>query len=187
MLLFFVKGYILKVLFVNEKVKRVTKKRTKRQKAIIKRRIFLTCCTAVLIACIALIAFTVNAIIKKDKTPAKKDDDKQQSDISSAVIPETEATVLSTGDIMVHSTQITGAQTASGDYDFSPYFKHLSSYFKAADLSVANLEVTFGGTESGKYSGYPAFNTPDSLADAIKDSGLNFLITANNHSYDTGL
>lgn len=187
MLLFFVKGYILKVLFVNEKVKRVAKKRTKRQKAIIKRRIFLTCCTAVLIACIALIAFTVNAIIKKDKTPAKKDDGKQQSDISSAVIPETEATVLSTGDIMVHSTQLTGAQTASGDYDFSPYFKHLSSYFKAADLSVANLEVTFGGTESGKYSGYPAFNTPDSLADAIKDSGLNFLITANNHSYDTGL
>ena len=88
---------------------------------------------------------------------------------------------------MVHSTQVDGARTQAGEYDFSPYFKNLSSYFKAADLSVANLEVTFGGTESGKYSGYPAFNTPDSLADTIKESGLNFLVTSNNHSYDTGL
>lgn len=167
----------------------MSKKRTKRQKAIIKRRIFLTCSAAVLIAVIALIAFSVNALLKiSNKASDKPLDNKDNSSaVSSEQIPETYATVISTGDVMVHSTQLTGAKTASGEYDFSAIFKEASSYFKAADLAVANLEVTFGGTDSGNYSGYPVFNTPDSLADAIKDSGLNFLITANNHAYDTGL
>lgn len=149
----------------------------------------MSCLIAVLVAVIALIAFSVNALLKV----AKKDTDKpldnkdNSSVVSSEQIPETYATVISTGDIMVHSTQLTGAKTSSGEYDFSAFFKEASPYFKAADLAVANLEVTFGGTESGQYSGYPVFNTPDTLADAIKDSGLNFLVTANNHAYDTGL
>ena len=149
----------------------------------------MSCLIAVLVAVIALIAFSVNALLKV----AKKDTDKpldnkdNSSVVSSEQIPETYATVISTGDIMVHSTQLTGAKTSSGEYDFSSFFKEASPYFKAADLAVANLEVTFGGTESGQYSGYPVFNTPDTLADAIKDSGLNFLVTANNHAYDTGL
>ena len=169
----------------------MSKKRTKRQKAIIRRRIFLTCSSAVLIAVIALIVFSVNALLNNEdkvwEISSGKNTENSSSAVSSEEIPETTATVISTGDIMVHSTQLTGAKTSSGDYDFSDFFKETASYFKAADLAVANLEVTFGGTESGKFSGYPAFNTPDSLADAIKDSGLNFLITSNNHSYDTGL
>ena len=167
----------------------MSKKRTKRQKAIIKRRIFLTCSAAVLVAVIALIAFSVNALLKgSNKDTDKPSDNKDSSSaVSSEAVPETYATVISTGDIMVHSTQLTGAKTSSGEYDFSAFFKETEPYFKAADLAVANLEVTFGGTESGQYSGYPVFNTPDSLADTIKSSGLNFLITANNHAYDTGL
>ncbi|MGN0494369.1 MAG: CapA family protein [Acutalibacteraceae bacterium] len=168
----------------------MAKNRTKRQKAIIKRRIFLTCSAAVLIAVIALVAFSVNALLKignKGGDTSSKTDSGNSSDVSSETMPETTATVISTGDIMVHSTQLTGAKTASGDYDFSAFFKEAAPYFNAADLAVANLEVTFGGTESGQYSGYPVFNTPDSLADAIKSSGLNFLITSNNHAYDTGL
>lgn len=168
----------------------MSKKRTKRQKAIIRRRIFLTCSAAVLIAVIALIAFSVNALLKigdKGGNTASDSDNIGSSDVSSEAVPETEATVISTGDIMVHSTQLTGAKTASGEYDFTAFFKETEPYFKSADLAVANLEVTFGGTESGQYSGYPVFNTPDSLADAIKSAGLNLLITSNNHAYDTGL
>lgn len=168
----------------------MAKQRTKRQQAIIKRRIFLSLCAAILIAVIALVTFSVNALLKisKNKGGASSSgiSSGQASGTPSADIPETTATVLSTGDIMVHSTQLTGAKTSDG-YDFSAFFKESKTYFTAADLAIANLEVTFGGTESGKFSGYPAFNTPDSLADAIKDSGLNLLLTSNNHSYDTGL
>ena len=34
------------------------------------------------------------------------------------------------------------------------------------------------------YSSYPTFNTPDSLADALKDTGFDLLSTINNHSFD---
>ncbi len=161
--------------------------RTRRQKAIIRRRIFFTAVAVVLIGLIALISFIISSIFSStDKKPDNTSSFTES--VSSQEEKEAFATVLSTGDIMVHDTQVYGAYNSqTGEYDFSAFFKETAPYFKKADLSVANLEVTFGGTESGKYSGYPAFNTPDSLADTIKNSGLNFLITANNHSYDTEL
>lgn len=166
-------------------------KRSKRQKAIVRRRIFLSCCVVLIAAVVALVVFSVNSLLSPDRESENESSGQSSiissSENSSETVKETTATVLSTGDIMVHSTQLDGAKTSSGDYDFSAFFKETASYFAAADLSVANLEVTFGGTESGSYGGYPVFNTPDSLADAIKASGLSLLITSNNHSYDTGL
>lgn len=161
------------------------KKRTRRQKAIIKRNIFLSVCALILISVIALIAFVVSAIVK---TPQKNDSNSSNSQIVESepeVIPETYAKVLSIGDIMVHKPQLTGAKTNDG-YDFSDFFKEVSPIFENYDLSIGNLELTFGGKESGDYRGYPTFNTPDQLADDIKNSGISMLMTANNHSYDTG-
>lgn len=140
----------------------------------------------ILVVSIALLGFIVVSLSRADKPSDKKPVDTSVS--SEIPFKETTATVLSTGDIMVHSPQLSGAYVpSSGLYDFSAFFKETASYFKNADLSIGNLEVTFGGNEGREYSGYPMFNTPDSLADAIKESGLNFLLTANNHSYDTGL
>ena len=97
------------------------------------------------------------------------------------------ATVLSIGDIMVHEPQLNGAKVPGREeWDFSAFFKELSPYFAKADFSVANLETTFAGNDGRKYSGYPVFNTPDSLLDAIKASGISMLQTSNNHCYDTG-
>lgn len=164
----------------------MTVKNSRRRKAIIRRRIFLSICALVLAAVIALVSFFVYSVTKGDNDKDNSTDSSSTSSTAKPEIKERFATVISTGDIMVHSTQLDGAKV-NGGYDFSAFFKEAAPYFKNADLAVANLEVTFGGTESGAFSGYPAFNTPDSLADVIKDSGLNFLVTANNHSYDTGL
>ena len=169
----------------------MAKNRTRRQRAILKRRIFLGACAAVLALAIFLIALAVKSLTKRGQAGNDTSSGKQSTTTSEAApepIPETSVTVLSTGDIMTHNPQLAGAYNRQTDeYDFHDFFKACAPYFKAADLAVANLEVTFGSKQSGKYNGYPAFNCPDSLADAIKDSGLNFLITANNHSYDTGL
>ncbi len=162
------------------------KKRTRRQKAIIKRRIFLSLCAVILAAVIALIVFVINSIINiSEKQPNKENNSSTESKVEE-VIPETYATVLSVGDIMVHKTQLDGAKTSDG-YDFSAFFKEVSPFFQKADLSIGNLELTFGGSESGSFRGYPTFNTPDQLADAIKNSGINMLMTSNNHSNDTSL
>ena len=160
------------------------KKRTRRQKAIIRRRIFLSACALVLAAVIALIVFVAGSIIGiSEKQPQKDNISKTESNTSKVeeVIPDTYATVLSIGDIMCHSHQLEGARTSDG-YDFSAFFKELSPYFQKFDLCVGNLELTFGGTEAGSFRGYPSFNTPDQLADTIKSSGINLLMTANNHN-----
>ena len=96
------------------------------------------------------------------------------------------ATVGSAGDILIHDPLITNAKQADGSYDFNNIFEHITAYHNKYDLMIMNLEVTFGGTKAGAYCGYPMFNSPDSLADAIKNAGVDMLLTANNHTYDTG-
>ena len=89
------------------------------------------------------------------------------------------------GDVMGHSTQITGAWHDGGDscFNFIPNFQWLKSYISSGDIAVANLEVTFAGEP---YTGYPAFSSPVSLAVALQDAGFNLLVTANNHIMDRG-
>ena len=58
------------------------------------------------------------------------------------------------------------------------------SRVEAADYAVVNLETTFAG--GPKYSGYPAFNSPDGMAQGLKDLGFDLCLTANNHSLDKG-
>lgn len=169
------------------------KQKTKRQKAIIRRRIFIAILAALLAIVIALLSLVIGAIAKISAPKEDGNDSQILSNISSDIISseptpkEITATVINTGDIILHSTVLDGAKTGDGNYDFSAFFTQATNYFKAADLATANLEVTLGGTESGAFSGYPAFNAPDGVLNAIKNSGLNFLTTANNHCYDTGL
>lgn len=165
------------------------KKRSKRQKAIIKRRIFVGCCLAVLAVAVSVIVFLVNVVLNAVKTDESSGVSSVVSQVEEDTAPKvvSSATVVNTGDILVHSTVLDGAKKSDGSYDFSDFFKNVDKYFKGADLAVANLEVTLGGSEAGAYSGYPAFNTPDSIVDTIKNSGISMLLTANNHCYDTGV
>ena len=96
------------------------------------------------------------------------------------------ATIGTTGDILLHDLVIqSGLDPSTGEYDYSNIFKFLSTYASAVDYAIANLEVTLCGPERG-YKGYPNFNAPDAIVDALKAAGFDMLLTANNHSYDTG-
>lgn len=92
------------------------------------------------------------------------------------------ATLLFFGDIMGHDAQIQSASRNGGEhYDYSECFKWIEPYFRSADLVVGNLELTFAGPP---YTGYPTFGSPDELATALKEAGVDMLVTANNHSCD---
>ncbi len=89
-----------------------------------------------------------------------------------------------TGDIMGHDSQIASALATGGPgYDYKPCFQYLRPYLQEADLVIGNLEVTFAGPP---YKGYPAFSSPDELADALKWAGFDILVKANNHALDRG-
>lgn len=99
---------------------------------------------------------------------------------------DTTFTMAAIGDIMCHNTQYNDAYDKETDsYDFSYVFDDISLYTKTADICVGNLETTFAGKDVG-YSGYPTFNTPDSLAYELKDIGVDVLSTAGNHALDKG-
>ena len=93
------------------------------------------------------------------------------------------ATLTVAGDIMTHSAVIRDAyMEETGEYDFSHMLEYAKPWVEAADLAVANLETTFSGGPN--YSGFPDFNSPDSLGQALKNAGFDLLNTTNNHSLD---
>ena len=90
------------------------------------------------------------------------------------------------GDIMCHSTNFKDAyDSETQTYDFSYMFENVKQYLKDADIAIGNLETTFAGSKR-KYSGYPNFNTPESLGKNLKELGIDVLATANNHCMDKG-
>lgn len=95
-------------------------------------------------------------------------------------------TIGSTGDIMLHSPSYKPSEyKVDGDYDFSPMFSFISEVYSTPDYMAANLETTLPGKEAG-YSGYPLFKSPDSIATTLTSSGVDLLLLANNHIYDSG-
>ena len=107
---------------------------------------------------------------------------------ASIVTPQEEAKadtlqLVFAGDIMTHGPQIKAADRGHGTYDFTPSFELVRPMIERADLALANLETTFGGTP---YRGYPMFSSPSSLGSALKEAGFDVLTTANNHSCDRG-
>jgi poly-gamma-glutamate synthesis protein (capsule biosynthesis protein) len=101
--------------------------------------------------------------------------------------PAVDLTIAAVGDILIHNTLYYAAyQPASESYDFSGQFKHIKPYLEKADIAIANLETTLAGPEAG-YAGYPKFNTPDSIVDALQGAGIDILTAANNHRLDQGI
>lgn len=155
--------------------------------------------TSVFILCFALIIGCVNnnsdhhtdseliheEIVEQPnvKVP-NSDESNQEQPIDEEPKPyTTKATLIAVGDIMTHMPQISGAYDKATDtYVFDSYFTEIKHYLEG-DWVIGNLETPLAGKEAG-YSGYPQFNAPSSLADALKHAGFNILTTANNHALD---
>jgi poly-gamma-glutamate synthesis protein (capsule biosynthesis protein) len=96
----------------------------------------------------------------------------------------TRLSLLFLGDIMQHDSQISDAyDPATKKYDYKPCFQFVKPYTQSVDLAIGNLELTLAGPP---YKGYPQFSAPDELLHALKDMGMDVLVTANNHCVDTG-
>ncbi|NLD87743.1 MAG: CapA family protein, partial [Clostridiales bacterium] len=100
-------------------------------------------------------------------------------------LPEIEINLCAIGDIMAHDGTIASARRGN-TYDFTAMLQEVSPYMADADYIVGNLETTFAGASKG-YTGYPLFNTPEQMANGLRNVlGMDLLSTANNHSLDKG-
>lgn len=136
-----------------------------------------------------VLSLVVLGILSYEKT-SKSNKESYKKNISSVFNNEPEtysASILAAGDIMVHGPQLNAQYDSSNKtYSFDNNFKHVKKYIEKADYSLANLETTLAGNDVYPYSSYPLFNSPDELADALKNAGFDLLSTINNHSFDKG-
>ena len=95
------------------------------------------------------------------------------------------ARVMANGDILIHNGLYGSAEQADGSYDFTPFFEYVKDWISSADLAIGDYE----GTISPDYplGGYPLFNAPSEIADAMKDTGYDVVDLAHNHILDSGL
>lgn len=94
---------------------------------------------------------------------------------------EVDITINSVGEVGAYRDQLNAAKGDDG-YDFNSSFEDIKKYTKKADLSLVDLETTLAGEP---YTGYPKFNAPDELADALDGAGFDVAVTANEHALDS--
>ena len=99
-------------------------------------------------------------------------------------VPLRRAVIRAVGDVMSHDKQLQIALQPDGTYDYHPQYAWVADCLAAADYTIANLETTVGKYKDTAYSGFPMFNAPEALLDALEDAGVDFLTMANNHMLD---
>ena len=94
-----------------------------------------------------------------------------------------QVTLLAVGDDLVHGSTLNGGLQEDGTYDFNHFYQHLTDEISAADIAIINQETILGGDQFA-YTGYPTFNTPDAMGDAIVNAGFDVVLHATNHTMD---
>lgn len=99
--------------------------------------------------------------------------------------PESQVTLVMVGDVLLHTPLAKSGELEDGSYDFGALFANVREEVSGADLALVNQEVILGGAELG-VSGYPRFNAPYELGDALSDAGFDVILHATNHAMDKG-
>ncbi len=119
----------------------------------------------------------------KPEIPEKNIDDKK---IKASEETETDKlSIIMVGDILLHDGINRCSEYEKGKYDYSPIFKYTKSEINSADIAIVNQEVIIGGKELG-ITGYPSFNAPYEIGDALAEAGFDIVCHSTNHSLDRG-
>ena len=96
---------------------------------------------------------------------------------------ETSARIMANGDLLYHDIIYISAKKSDGTYDFHENFEYVKPWLKQADLAIGDFEGTVN--KDHYLAGYPLFNAPGEVMDAIKDAGYQVLDLAHNHILDS--
>lgn len=99
---------------------------------------------------------------------------------------ERDITLMAVGDNLMHMGVVYTGRMQDNTYDYSFLFEDISNFLGKADIKIINQETILGGNELG-FSGYPYFNSPTEVGDAIAAAGFNVVLQASNHSADQGI
>ena len=156
----------------------------------------------VIIAATCVLIWMCIDLVNQDVTPSTRENstislptatvpEETETEPPETTLPDPEhvvstATLGAMGDLLMHLPVVDTARQSAGSYDFESVFRYLTEYSSALDYAAVNLETTLYGTGKA-YSGFPMFNCPDAIVNGSWDAGFDLMLTANNHSYDTGI
>lgn len=144
---------------------------------------------------ICLIGFIVALVItgKKTKNPANPGNsvassmqESQTETEPEPVFEEFDINLMAVGDSLMHMGVIKSGLQDDGTRNYEYMFDGIKEYLEHADIKVINQETIFGGNDK-EFSGYPLFNSPTEMGDAIAKVGFNVVLHASNHSNDMHL
>ena len=91
--------------------------------------------------------------------------------------------LIAVGDNLFHQSLIDDGSTKA---DYLGYYSPVSAFIADADIAFVNQETVIGGNELG-LTGYPNFNTPTEVGEALVEVGFDVVNHATNHLYDKGM
>ncbi len=100
--------------------------------------------------------------------------------------PEYDINLMMVGDNLMHMGIVSTGAQADGTYNFDFLFEGITEYLEQAEIKIINQETILGGNHEG-FSGYPNFNSPTEVGDAIARAGFNVVLHASNHTADMGV
>lgn len=105
---------------------------------------------------------------------------------SEPAFEEYDITLMALGDNLIHMGVVHTGKQADGSLNYDFLFEGISEFLNTADIKIINQETPLAGNELG-FQGYPNFNSPTEIGDAIVDAGFNVVLHASNHSADQGI
>lgn len=96
-----------------------------------------------------------------------------------------QVSLLAVGDNLIHIEVVKSGSREVGSYNFDHLYDEIKDEIIDADIAIVNQETILGGNEF-KYSGYPAFNSPTEIGDALVEAGFDVVLHATNHTLDKG-
>lgn len=106
----------------------------------------------------------------KEETTA--DQTAEEEEISNYV------TFLALGQNLMNDSVINSGKQEDGSYNYDYIFNGITGYLQEADLSALCQGSVIGGNSLG-ISGYPQFNAPEELCDAVENAGIDTVAMAN--------
>lgn len=101
------------------------------------------------------------------------------------VTNDKDISIVMVGDILLHMSVENSAKDEEGHYNFDAVFANVKNEISSADIAIVNQEVIIGGEELG-ISGYPCFNAPYEIGDALVNAGFDVICHGTNHTLDRG-
>ncbi|WP_436492628.1 CapA family protein [Actinokineospora sp. HUAS TT18] len=95
-------------------------------------------------------------------------------------------TLIAGGDVLIHPALTDQAtEDGNGTRDYKPLFAGVKPAIEQADVALCHLEVPIAGAK-GPFKGYPTFNAPPEVVEALAAIGVDVCSTASNHTMDQG-